>query len=63
MQKDWIEILTMASGVPGTRQVIKYQKGQKRGEGFVGSLLGTYSEQQGSTGRPSRSGRGSRGSR
>jgi hypothetical protein len=63
MQKDWIEILSMASGVPGTRQVIKYQKGQKRGEGFVGSLLGTYSEQQGGTGRPSRSGRGSRGSR
>ncbi len=63
MQKDWLEILSMVSGVPGTRQVIKYQKGQKRGESFTGSLLGTYSNEQGSSGRPSRSGRSSRGSR
>lgn len=63
IQKDWMEILSMASGIPGTRQVIKYYKGQKRGEGFMGSLLGTYSEKQGTGGRPSRSGRSSRGSR
>ena len=65
MQKSWVEIGATGAGVPGTAQVGKYIRGQKRGQGEIESILGTYEKdyEGGNVSRKARSGRGSRGGR
>ena len=60
IQRPWLELIARGSGIPGTGQFIKYQRGQKRGEGTVGSILGTYSGTQSSSSTSKRSSRASR---